>query len=155
MTPRNERERLEAVWRQKLHTTEEAYAVALAEMRQIQADLESLPPSDGVVALEKAVKLQSKAMDEYARVLQTFTRLILYGEMPAVEPEAVETKPVSDFDVQEWVFNRHGFVPHPAWIGHCRELYLGTPPDVRSHDCPLDKRAAIKQAFVHFGLLPR
>ena len=52
---------------------------------------------------------------------------------------------------------RCGFVPHPYWIGHCKELYLPTVeilehPRKPWHECPL-KRLMIREAFVHFGLL--
>lgn len=65
-------------------------------------------------------------------------------------------KPASIFEIQQWVSAHHGFVPHPFWIEHCLELYLGSPqPKGRRpwHECPEDKRTAIKEAFIHFGLL--
>jgi hypothetical protein len=54
MTRRNEKERFESVWRSKLHQAEEAYAVAFAQVREIQEEMESLPASDGIIALEKS-----------------------------------------------------------------------------------------------------
>jgi hypothetical protein len=65
---------------------------------------------------------------------------------------------VRDFDIQVWVHEKYGFVPHPFWIGHCKELYLGGdegPTQARKawHECPIDKRDMIKAAFVHLGLL--
>lgn len=69
---------------------------------------------------------------------------------------AARARDPSDFDIQEWVYRRFGFVPHPFWIAHCKELYLGVPrnPEVRPawHECPVDKRAQIREAFLHFGL---
>jgi len=155
MTPRTQRERLEAVWRQKLHAAEEAYGKALAQTRQLQVELPFMPPSDGNVALAKALEFQSQAMTDYSRVLQTFTRLILYGEMPEenLEIPTAEPKPATDFDVQEWVFRNHSFVPHPAWIAHCKELYLGVVPETHSQECPPDKRLAVKEAFVALGMM--
>ncbi len=70
---------------------------------------------------------------------------------------ARHAKAISDLDIQEWVFERHGFVPHPFWITHCRELYLSSPiePEGRPawHECPRNKRAAIREAFLNFGML--
>jgi hypothetical protein len=67
-------------------------------------------------------------------------------------------RPTSILDVQEWIAEHHGFVPHPFWIDHCLELYLGsaTASEGRPpwHECPEDKREAIREAFIHFGLLP-
>jgi hypothetical protein len=66
----------------------------------------------------------------------------------------------TDLQIQQWVQNRYGFVPHPYWISHCRELYIeGTHPSEENrriwHLCPLDKQAALKEAFLYFGMLGR
>lgn len=68
-------------------------------------------------------------------------------------------EPVRDLDIEQWVHERYGFVPHPFWISHCRQLYLENgeaPGQTRRpwHDCPADKRLMIKEAFAYFGLLP-
>ena len=68
-------------------------------------------------------------------------------------------KPISDLDIQQGVEEHYGFVPHPFWISHCRELFLRSLDAIPErhkpwHECPLDKRLAIQKAFVHFGLLP-
>ncbi len=63
--------------------------------------------------------------------------------------------------LQAWVKRYHGFVPKTCWIAHCKELN-GLPvrraPNRRGSGrmvpCPLAKRAAIKAAFRHFGILP-
>jgi hypothetical protein len=64
---------------------------------------------------------------------------------------------ISDLDIQEWVQEHYGFVPHPFWIHHCKELYLHTPMTTEArpagHECPEDKRLPIKAAFQHFGML--
>lgn len=157
MSQRRIREQIEAIWREKLHQAEQAYGTALAHTQKVQAEYDSMPPSDGNLALEKAFRQQSQAMDEYVRVLQTFTRLILHGEQPEGTPRnsAAVAETVSDLDIQEWVHEHHGFVPHPAWIAHCKELYLGVPPVERSpaSECPAAKRAAIREAFLALGIL--
>jgi hypothetical protein len=64
----------------------------------------------------------------------------------------------TDLQIEQWVQERYGFVPHPYWINQCRELYIeGTQPSEENrrpwHECPPDKRPAIKEAFLHFGML--
>ena len=71
---------------------------------------------------------------------------------------ALALKAVSDLDIQEWVQEHYGFVPHPFWIHHCKELYLHTPSmpaELRPawHECPADKQLPIKAALQHFGVL--
>lgn len=155
MSERHRREELENIWRRKLQAAEDAYARALARTQAVKSDLPSMAPSDGNFALSQALEFQTRAINEYTRVLQAFTRLILYGEEP-VEPapsSPAEALPPADLDIQEWVVKRHGFVPHPAWIAHCKELYLGAPPAPRAQDCPPDKRIAIREALVSLGLI--
>jgi hypothetical protein len=62
---------------------------------------------------------------------------------------------VSDVDIQRWLEKRYVFVPHPLWIQHCKELYLGaeqSPHRKRWHDCPPEMRLMIREAFAYFGL---
>ena len=65
--------------------------------------------------------------------------------------------PVCDLDIEEWIDQRFGFVPHPFWISHCRELYLNAPQQPRCawHECPPEVRSIIRAAFAHFDLLPQ
>lgn len=69
-----------------------------------------------------------------------------------------DARVASDLQIEHWVKDHYGFVPHPFWIAHCRELYLGAPASVEGrqlwHECPPDKRQAIRAAFLHFGMLP-
>ena len=71
-----------------------------------------------------------------------------------------ETQVASDLQIEQWVQKEYGFIPHPFWIRHCKELYIQgpwLPVEGRRpwHECPLDKRSAIKAAFFHFGMLPQ
>lgn len=64
--------------------------------------------------------------------------------------------PASDLDIELWVHKMYGFVPHPFWIIHCKKIYLEgdeTPRPLR-HECPLAKRPMIREALLHFGILP-
>jgi hypothetical protein len=64
---------------------------------------------------------------------------------------------ISDLDIQEWVQEHYGFVPHPFWIRHCKELYLHAPMTTEARllgrECPEDKRLPIKAALQHFGMI--
>jgi hypothetical protein len=77
---------------------------------------------------------------------------MMHAAGSALYPEVV-----SDLDIQEWVQAYYGFVPHPFWIRHCKELYLHTPmptePRPAWQDCPADKRLPINAALKHFGML--
>jgi hypothetical protein len=63
-------------------------------------------------------------------------------------------------EIQKWVSQQCGFTPKTCWLAHCKEL-LGLPVRVawnrrgmqRLVPCPPEKRAAIKKAFQHFGML--
>jgi hypothetical protein len=64
----------------------------------------------------------------------------------------------NDVDIQRWVEDRYGFVPHPFWINHCKELCglaSGQPAGDRKcwHECPPEKQLILREAFAHFGLL--
>ena len=78
--------RVEAIWLAKLREVEQRYRDAIATARDLVSQCEAMPPAHGDLALDKAVQLQTAAMNEYARILDTFTRLILYGEHPGGEP---------------------------------------------------------------------
>ena len=68
-------------------------------------------------------------------------------------------EPIRDLEIEQWVQEHYGFVPHPFWISHCKELYGIRDPEMPGkarkpwHECPADKRAAIRDAFVHFQML--
>jgi len=75
-------------------------------------------------------------------------------------PAITSIERISDLEIEQWVQEHYGFVPHPFWISHCKGLYLGdtgTPTNIRKpwQECPADKRAAIRNAFVHFHILPK
>jgi len=71
------------------------------------------------------------------------------GEHLSLHPRA------TDQEVQKWISRQHGFVPESAWLLHCKEQFglvaPGTAP--KENPCPLEKVAAIQQAFRRFGLL--
>jgi hypothetical protein len=63
----------------------------------------------------------------------------------------------ADEEIQKWVARQHGFIPQSFWIAHCKELFgLTVVAPAARHDwqeCPIDKQAAIKDAFLYFGML--
>jgi hypothetical protein len=64
-------------------------------------------------------------------------------------------------EVQEYVQQRHGFVPKTCWIAHVKELN-GLPVQRawnragrgRVVPCPPEKRRPIEDAFRHFRMMP-
>lgn len=76
--------------------------------------------------------------------------------MGTVISAPVETKSAGDLEIAVWINKRYGFAPHPYWISHCKEIFVpGTVQTERlpRHQCPPDKRSAIRDAFAHFGIL--
>ena len=64
---------------------------------------------------------------------------------------------VTNLEIEQCVHEKYGFVPHPYWISHCRQLYLQMVcewPRKPWHECPPDKCEAIREAFLYFGSLP-
>ena len=77
--------------------------------------------------------------------------------MSLVVAESVPVESVDDLEIAEWINKRYGFAPHPYWIRHCKEIFVpGTEETERlpRHECPLERRTAIREAFAHFGILP-
>lgn len=62
--------------------------------------------------------------------------------------------------VQDYVKRKYGFTVKPCWVAHCKELN-GLHPrpapnrynETRKVPCPPGKRALIKEAFLHFGMI--
>ena len=63
--------------------------------------------------------------------------------------------------IQDYVKKTHQFTPKTCWIAHVKELNglnTRTAPNRRSKEnreypCPNDKRAAIEDAFRHYGMI--
>jgi hypothetical protein len=64
-------------------------------------------------------------------------------------------------EIQDYVKKHSGYSVKSCWIAHMKEL-LGLPvkkapnrisDDSRTNPCPEDKRACIKDAFSHFGMI--
>ena len=70
----------------------------------------------------------------------------------------VVPQPVTDQEIQKWVFQHHGLRVENYWIAHCKEL-CGLTADAAQprrdwQMCPPEVQPAIKQAFRHFGIFP-
>jgi len=79
--------------------------------------------------------------------------------MGAAAVQSWVRKQVPDLQIEQWINERYGFVPHPFWISHCKELFLReVEPSAETrrpwHECPADKRVFIREAFAHFHMLP-
>jgi hypothetical protein len=61
----------------------------------------------------------------------------------------------TNLEIQKWVARRHGFLPETAWIEHCKELLAAAANGGQPNPCPPEYLPAIRQAFAHFGMLPK
>ena len=63
--------------------------------------------------------------------------------------------------IQKWLFERYGFRPTASWITQYKEIYglpLKHPLDryrPPGRQCPPARRPQIREAFEHFGMLPK
>jgi len=82
-SPQN-RQALEALWRERLKIARANYDVAVAEFRKVSADLKRwpLPAPDGSAAFRNARLAESAALNEYMNTLKIFSDLIISGKMP-------------------------------------------------------------------------
>lgn len=83
--------RVEDLWLRKLRHADERFRLASAQYRETHADYGSRSSHSAAEAseLRKALQRERLAKAEYIRVLRTFTRLVLRGEIP---PEASNDK---------------------------------------------------------------
>jgi hypothetical protein len=75
---------LETVWRQRLTNAEERLARAVADSKRVLAEFQEgmMIPPDGSLAVRNVHVEESRAREEYMRVLRAFTDLTLYGVTP-------------------------------------------------------------------------
>ena len=81
------RHEIEEMWRDKLHAAERRYRLAAANYQRLEKQNRKRPAagSDSILALQQALHMENVARAEYLRVLQTFTALVLYGQLPEEE----------------------------------------------------------------------
>ena len=75
---------LKAVWFQRLTDTKLRLEFARAYLKEVMADspVRQIDNSDGHYAYQKAIRSESSALREYARVLRIFTELTVHGVIP-------------------------------------------------------------------------
>lgn len=88
--PREGRIDVENCRREELHRAECSYRVAIAQTQKLLDQYDSLPPSEGDLALIRALKFQKEMMDEYA---EAFTQLMREDEPTAGGVPAKPRKP--------------------------------------------------------------
>ena len=84
------RHRLEEHWRLRLQQSFEQYRAASAHYRKTleETNQQMTPRPDSSYALTQARNLESHALEEFRRVLRTFTDLTLHGKMPEEDAAA-------------------------------------------------------------------
>ena len=63
--------------------------------------------------------------------------------------------------IQDYVKEKHGYIPRATWIAHAKEIYGLNPqmavtrrsPDKRVNPCPTDKQDDLRKAFEHFNMI--
>jgi len=63
--------------------------------------------------------------------------------------------------IQDYVKNKHGYIPKSCWIAHVKEICGLNPKTAtnrqagvgRAHPCPKNKQDDLRQAFLHFELI--
>jgi hypothetical protein len=78
---------LETIWRQRLARAEERLAQAVADSKRVLAEFQEgmMISPDGSIAVRNVRVEESRAREEYMRVLRAFTDLTLYGVTPGDE----------------------------------------------------------------------
>jgi hypothetical protein len=75
---------LETIWRQRLTRAEQRLSRAVAESKRVLSEFQEgiMVPPDGSLAVRNVHLEESRARQEYMRVLRAFTDLTLYGMTP-------------------------------------------------------------------------
>ncbi|WP_313638298.1 hypothetical protein [Paenibacillus sp.] len=63
--------------------------------------------------------------------------------------------------IQEYVKQKHGYIPKTCWIAHMKELSGLHPkmsprrysPNARVQPCPIEKQDDIKESFQYFKMI--
>src|SRR5579872_6838768 len=72
-------------WRKRLKATKERLDFARAFVEEVEQDMHSgaIPHPDGQEAYRRALRAEVLALHEYSRVLETFNKLVVHGEIPS------------------------------------------------------------------------
>ena len=65
-----------------------------------------------------------------------------------------ETQVASDLQIEQWVQKEYGFIPHPFWIRHCKELYIQGPGVTRRGSPSLVRMPSRQTPGHQGGVLP-
>jgi negative regulator of sigma E activity len=76
-------------WRKRLKTAKDRLDFARAFVEEVEQDMQSgsIPHHHGQEAYQRALRAEVLALHEYSRVLETFNKLIVHGEIPS-EPRS-------------------------------------------------------------------
>ena len=76
--------RLENIWHGHLRKAEESYSAAFKHACKVQGDYKArdLLSPDGEYALQQALRAENEARARYMTVLETYTHVLVHGELP-------------------------------------------------------------------------
>ena len=82
-----ERRALEDIWRQRTQVALRQYRETRAPTAVVKMERFHglIPTPDGGVACTQALKAETAALQEYRRVLEIFTGIVIYGKAPPAE----------------------------------------------------------------------
>ena len=82
--PTPERSAIAEVWLLRLRNAEQYYAYAREQLRKVLKSFPAseVPSPDRSGAYQQAQRAENLALDEYRRVLQIFTDLVVRGKIP-------------------------------------------------------------------------
>ena len=81
---KHSRAELEQVWRTRLSESRTSYDVSVAQCRKVLKEQKrfGIPAPDGSFAVRQALVQETAARNDYMRVLQIFTDLVVRGKIP-------------------------------------------------------------------------
>ena len=82
--PSPERRSIEELWLVRLRIAEQHYAYVREQLRKVLKSFPAseVPSPDRSGAYQQAQRAENLALDEYRRVLQIFTDLVVHGKIP-------------------------------------------------------------------------
>lgn len=81
--PSPERQRIEELWLERLRDAKLRVDFARNYAKEVHRDYPSLPATDGQYALQRALRAENIALQEYNRVLRIYTDLVKGIRVPS------------------------------------------------------------------------
>lgn len=80
------RRSLETLWKSRSDDAKHKFDQARRELREVERAISSGTTEESACVYGNAVRAETAALVEYARVLRAYTDLVAYGKLPNEEP---------------------------------------------------------------------